>query len=120
MLPLEGLIVVSVEQAVANLTIRRDKPEYFENGKRHFGILEIEEYTVHPHSTMQDMVGPGHLHPHVRLIVVVADPAEVDRLRALHQLPLGAHTRRPWLRNQAALINPEEEGDPSDADQPRL
>lgn len=62
----------------------------------------------------------GHLHPQARLIVVRAYPAEVDRLRALHQLPLGAHTRRPWLRNQAALIHPNEEGDHGDADQPRL
>ena len=62
----------------------------------------------------------GYLHPQARLRVVRADPAEVDRLRALHQLPLGAHTRRPWLRNQAALINANEEGDHGDADQPRV
>jgi hypothetical protein len=62
----------------------------------------------------------GYLHPRARMTVVRADPAEVDRLRALHQLPLGAHTRRPWLRNQAALINPDQEGDHGDADQPRL
>ena len=54
---------ISVTQAVANLTVRRDKPEYFENGKRHFGILEIEEYTVHPQSTMQERVGPGKPEP---------------------------------------------------------
>ena len=62
----------------------------------------------------------GHLHPHARLTVVHADPAEVDRLRALHQLPQGAHTRRPWLNNQADLINTEPEGAHGDADQPRL
>jgi hypothetical protein len=54
---------ISVTQAVANLTVRRDKPEYHENGKRHFGILEIEEYTVHPHTNMQDMAGPGKPEP---------------------------------------------------------
>jgi DNA invertase Pin-like site-specific DNA recombinase len=42
----------------------------------------------------------GYLHPQARMTVVRADPAEVDRLRALHQLPPGAHTRRPWLNNQ--------------------
>ena len=62
----------------------------------------------------------GHLHPEARLTVVRADPAEVDRLRALHQLPPGAHTRRPWLRNQAALINIKQEGAHRDADQPQL
>ena len=62
----------------------------------------------------------GYLHPRARLTVVRADPAEVDRLRALHQLPLGAHTRRPWLNNQADLINTEPEGAHGDADQPRL
>jgi hypothetical protein len=62
----------------------------------------------------------GYLHPHVRLIVVRADPTEVDRLRPLHQLPQGAHTRRPWLSNQAALLNLDQEGAHGDADQPRL
>ena len=62
----------------------------------------------------------GYLHPRARLTVVRADPAEVDRLRALHQLPQGAHTRRPWLKNQAAAMNPDEEGVHGDADQQRL
>jgi DNA invertase Pin-like site-specific DNA recombinase len=62
----------------------------------------------------------GHLHPDVKLTVVQADPAEVDRLRALHQVPRGQHNRRPWLKNQAALINTEQEGTRSNAGQPRL
>jgi DNA invertase Pin-like site-specific DNA recombinase/DNA-binding MarR family transcriptional regulator len=62
----------------------------------------------------------GHLHPQARLIVVRADPAEVERLRALHQMPRGQHNRRPWLKNQAALFNTDEEGASSDASQPRL
>ena len=44
----------------------------------------------------------GYLHPQARLRVVRADPAEVERLRALHQMPRGQHNRRPWLKNQAA------------------
>jgi DNA invertase Pin-like site-specific DNA recombinase len=62
----------------------------------------------------------GSLHPQARLTVVHADPAEVDRLRALHQLPQGSHTRRPWLNNQAAMMNTEQEGAHGDANQPRL
>jgi hypothetical protein len=47
----------------------------------------------------------GYLHPQARLLVVRADPAEVERLCALHQVPRGRHNRRPRLSNQAALIN---------------
>ncbi len=45
------------------------------------------------------------VHPQAGLRIVRADPAEVDRLRALHQMPRGQHTRRPWLKNQAASMN---------------
>jgi DNA invertase Pin-like site-specific DNA recombinase len=62
----------------------------------------------------------GYLHPQARLLVVRADPAEVQRLRALHHVPRGQHNRRPWLKNQAALVNTEEEGASSDEGQPRL
>jgi DNA invertase Pin-like site-specific DNA recombinase len=62
----------------------------------------------------------GYLHPAARLIVVRADPAEVERLRALHQVPRGQHNRRPWLKNQAAFMNTEREGTNHDADKPRL
>jgi hypothetical protein len=51
---------------------------------------------------------------------VRADPAEAERLRALHHVPRGQHNRRPWLKNQTALMNTEEEGSRSDAEQPRL
>ena len=62
----------------------------------------------------------GYLHPQARRTVVHAGPAEVERLRALHQAPRGQHNRRPWLKNQAALMNTEQEGASSDAGQPRL
>jgi DNA invertase Pin-like site-specific DNA recombinase len=62
----------------------------------------------------------GYLHPRARLIVVHADPDEVERLRALHQVPRGQHNRRPWLKNQAALMNTEREGTDDNAGQPRL
>jgi DNA invertase Pin-like site-specific DNA recombinase len=62
----------------------------------------------------------GYLHPQARLRVVRADPAEVERLRALHQVPRGQHNRRPWLNNQAALMNTEREGTDDNADEPRL
>ncbi len=62
----------------------------------------------------------GYLHPQARLRMVRADPAEIERLRVLHQVPRGQHNRRPWLKNQAAVINTEQEGASSDAGQPRL
>jgi DNA invertase Pin-like site-specific DNA recombinase len=62
----------------------------------------------------------GYLHPQARLIVVRADPAEVQRLRALHQVPRGQHNRRPWLTNQAALMNTEREGTGDNASESRL
>jgi len=62
----------------------------------------------------------GYLHPQARLRVVRADPAEVKRLRALHQVPRGQHNRRPWLGNQAAIITTEQEGTGDNADEPRL
>jgi DNA invertase Pin-like site-specific DNA recombinase len=62
----------------------------------------------------------GYLHAQARLTVIRADPGEVKRLRALHHVPRGQHNRRPWLKNQAALMNTEEEGSRSDAEQPRL
>jgi transposase-like protein len=62
----------------------------------------------------------GYLHPQARLLVVRADPAEIERLRALHQVPRGQHNRRAWLRNQDALMNTEQEGTNDNADQPRL
>ena len=62
----------------------------------------------------------GYLHPHARLLVVRADPAEIERLRALHQVPRGQHNRRPWLNNQAASMNTEREGTNDNADKPRL
>ena len=62
----------------------------------------------------------GYLHPQARLTVVRADPAEVERLRVLHHVPRGQHNRRPWLSNQAALLNTEREGTDDNADEPRL
>ena len=62
----------------------------------------------------------GYLHPAIKRTVVRADPAEVERLRALHHVPRGQHNRRPWLRNQAALTGTEQEGARNDVSQPRL
>jgi DNA invertase Pin-like site-specific DNA recombinase len=62
----------------------------------------------------------GYLHPAINRIVVRADPAEVERLRVLHQTPRGQHLRRPWLTNQEASISTVEEGAASDADKPQI
>ena len=62
----------------------------------------------------------GYLHPAIKRTVVRADPAEVERLRALHQVPRGQHNRRPWLQNQEANINTAQEGAADNADKPQL
>jgi DNA invertase Pin-like site-specific DNA recombinase len=62
----------------------------------------------------------GYLHPAIKRTIVRAGPAEIERLRALHHVPRGQHNRRPRLKNQAALMNTEQEGPRSDAEQPRL
>jgi DNA invertase Pin-like site-specific DNA recombinase len=61
----------------------------------------------------------GYLHPATKLIVVRADPTEVERLRALHQIPRGQHNRRPWLKNQQADLTTEEGAD-THADKPQI
>jgi len=62
----------------------------------------------------------GYLHPEARLIVIRADPAEVKRLRDLHETPRGQHMRRPWQQDQAASINPDTERSEDDGNRPRL
>jgi hypothetical protein len=63
----------------------------------------------------------GYLHPAIKRTVVRADPAEVERLRALHQTPRGQHLRRPWQNNQqVANITTTGEGANSNADKPQL
>jgi DNA-binding MarR family transcriptional regulator len=52
----------------------------------------------------------GYLHPEARLIIVRADPAEVERLRVLHETPRGQHLRRPWQQDQEASTNVDAEG----------
>ena len=61
----------------------------------------------------------GYLHPAIKRTVVQADPAEVERLRALHQTPRGQHLRRPWLNNQQATTTTGE-GANGNADKPQL
>lgn len=66
----------------------------------------------------------GRLHPQARLTVIHADPAEIERLRALHLTPRGQHSRRPWLNHQAATADtaPEArpEGDHGNGTKPRI
>jgi DNA-binding MarR family transcriptional regulator len=62
----------------------------------------------------------GYLHPAIKLIVVRADPAEVERLRTLHQTPRGQHNRRPWLKNQQPGTTPDNEGADDDANKSQI
>jgi DNA invertase Pin-like site-specific DNA recombinase len=80
--------------------------------------LEMSEVTLD--SWVRRGWATGYLHPQARLTVVRANPTEIERLRALHQMPRGQHNRRPWLKNQAATMNTEEEGADGDADESRV
>jgi NAD(P)-dependent dehydrogenase (short-subunit alcohol dehydrogenase family) len=93
------------------------------------GIVESELRDLAGHLGMSQVTldswvrrgwADGYLHPEARLIVVRADPAEAERLRALHHMPGGQHNRRPWLKNQAALMSTDQEGTGDNADEPRL
>jgi len=87
-------------------------------------LRDLAEHLAMPHITLDSWVrrgwATGYLHPAIKRIVVRADPAEVERLRALHHTPRGQHNRRPWLKNQAAPTNTEQEGANRDASQPQL
>jgi hypothetical protein len=87
-------------------------------------LRDLAEHLGMPEITLDSWIrrgwATGYLHPDIKRTVVRADPAEAERLRALHHVPRGQHNRRPWLKNQAALMNTEEEGSRSDAEQPRL
>ena len=43
--------------------------------------------------------------------IITADPAEVERLRALHQLPAGYHNRRRWT-DDGTLIDTSKDKEP--------
>jgi len=93
-------------------------------GQHEWWLRDLAAHLGMPEVTLDHWVrrgwATGYLHPQARLRVVRAGPAEVERLRALHQVPRGQHNRRPWLSNQAASMNPEREGTSDNADQPQL
>jgi DNA invertase Pin-like site-specific DNA recombinase len=99
----------------------RNRPDL---ARHEWWLRDLAEYLDMSQVTLDHWVrrgwATGYLHPQARLTVVRADPAEVERLRTLHHVPRGQHNRRPWLNNQAALMNTEQEGAHSDAGQPRL
>jgi DNA invertase Pin-like site-specific DNA recombinase len=105
----------------SRIPARRDRPALAEH---EWWLRDLAGHLGMPAVTLDSWVrrgwATGYLHPQARLRVVRADPAEVERLRALHHMPRGQHNRRPWLSNQAALMSTEPEGAPDDADQPRL
>lgn len=94
-----------------------------ELGEHEWWLRDLAEYLDMSKVTLDAWIrrgwADGYLHPEARLTVVRADPAEVERLRVLHQTPRGQHLRRPWQQNQEASIRYETEGEPDD-DQTRL
>ncbi|WP_461090388.1 recombinase family protein [Streptomyces incanus] len=59
-------------------------------------------------------------HDSRRSWVVQAGPAEVERLRRLHQQSSGHRPRQAWLDHQQAAIIPDEEGTRGDDAEPQL
>ena len=87
-------------------------------------LRDLADHLGMSHITLDSWVrrgwAAGYLHPTIKRIVVRAGPAEVKRLRTLHQTPRGQHIRRPWLKNQQASINNTEEGATENADKPQV
>nr|WP_239377712.1 recombinase family protein [Frankia sp. Cj5] len=103
-------------------TRRRSSPPL---GEHEWWLPDLARALDMPPVTLYTWIGRGwvdaHRHPDApRRWVVHADPAEVDRLRALHLTPRGQHTRRPWLAHQQAatntIMNTEPEGSTGDAE----
>ena len=105
----------------SRIPARRNRPAL---AQHEWWLRDLAGHLGMPEVTLDHWVrrgwAAGYLHPQARLRVVRADPAEVERLRALHQVPRGQHNRRPWLSNQAARMNTEREGTDDNADEPRL
>ena len=105
----------------SRIPARRNRPAL---AQHEWWLRDLAAHLGMPDVTLDSWVrrgwATGYLHPQARLRVVRADPAEVERLRALHQVPRGQHNRRPWLKNQAAIMNTEREGASDNADKPRL
>jgi hypothetical protein len=118
----------AVSDLLRTLGIQRSRNPASRNrpalGQHEWWLRDLAAHLGMPEVTLDHWVrrgwAAGYLHPQARLRVVRADPAEVERLRALHQVPRGQHNRRPWLSNQATLTSTEREGTSNNADQPRL
>lgn len=93
-------------------------------GEDEWWLRDLADHLGMPKITLDAWVrrgwADGYLHPGARLIVVRAGPAEVERLRILHETPRGAHMRRPWQRNQEASTRSETEGSTGNDHRARL
>jgi DNA invertase Pin-like site-specific DNA recombinase len=87
-------------------------------------LRDLADHLGMSHITLDSWVrrgwATGYRHPVIKRTVVRADPTEVERLRALHQVPRGQHNRRPWLNNQDANPSTAKEGTDENADKPQL
>jgi DNA invertase Pin-like site-specific DNA recombinase len=100
---------------------RKARPDLTEH---EWWLRDLAEHLEMPEVTLDSWVrrgwATGYLHPRARLRIVRADAAEVERLRALRQVPRGQYNRRPWLNNQATNMNTEPERDTSDGTEPQV
>ncbi len=96
-------------------------------GEHEWWLADLARELDMPQPTLYTWVNRGWVdarrHPEApRRWVIHADPAEVERLRALHLTPRGQHNRRPWLAKQQATTNTdtntEPEGSTDDAGEP--
>ncbi len=81
-------------------------------------LRDLAEHVGMPEITLDAWVrrgwATGYPHPQSGNRVVRAGPAEIERLRALHQVPRGQHNRRRWMKDQAAGINIESDTEEDD------
>jgi hypothetical protein len=91
-------------------TIRTTRTTRPPLGEHEWRLADLARAVDMPQITLYTWVARGWVHAHrhpdaPRRWVVHADPAEVERLRALHQVPRGQHLRRSWLANQQTTLD---------------
>jgi DNA invertase Pin-like site-specific DNA recombinase len=105
----------------ARTPARRPRPPLGEN---EWWLRDLAEHIGMSEITLDSWVrrgwATGYLHPQARNRIVRADPAEVDRLRALHLVPRGQHNRRRWQGDQTANTTDTGEETQGNAEQQQL
>jgi hypothetical protein len=102
--------------------LRRGAPSL---GPHQWWLTDLARETGMPRVTLFGWIKRGWVTAHQqhdphRSWIIHADPAEVERLRRLHQQSRGHRPRQAWLDHQQTAIIPNEEGSQGDDGEPRL